>query len=501
MSSNFTYGHALVRVRGRRGFIARLAGAAGLLAASPLLAACDALAPGAPTPLPPAGSSPTSGSAPTNPGPTATPGSTGVSSPLAQSAPSPSQTPLATTGPAREYVPVITRPGTTPAAGASPTAGATAYPPPAVSTPVPARSATPPASATPTQPPPPTQPPASPTPRQPVAKSALQRLQDYPRPAGDSGYGFHINADPSPPKREVLQGQVIPLLNALGATWVTMYVSSADVREWLDLVRLIVEAKIEVVVRYHFTNAPPHPDFVPTLESVQRFRDIGIRYLVTGNEPNLGLENPSRSGPGAVARQWVQASDRIKAGGCVPLLYPMSPGGRGSDVDSREMLVGMLDWLKANNALDSLDGAAVAIHNRPHGKPLEVRDSTSFLEYEWIDDTVASYAGKHLPLLGTEAGYAFGEQVLANYPRIDGELHKQYNLGIITGFRDARWRDALFTQTFWILSGFGSREFISDWWVENPLNFGKDLPVIEALKALPKFTRRFQGSGFVTKPR
>jgi hypothetical protein len=42
-----------------------------------------------------------------------------------------------------------------------------------------------------------------------------------------------------------------------------------------------------------------------------------------------------------------------------------------------------------------------------------------------------------------------------------------------------------------MLSGFGYQQFISDWWVANPLNFGKDLPIVDALKAMPKFTRRF----------
>jgi len=328
-----------------------------------------------------------------------------------------------------------------------------------------------------------------------------KRLQDYPRPAGDSGYGFHINAAPFPPKRDELQSQVIPLMKSLGATWVTVYVSSADVQEWLDSVKLLVDSGFEVVVRYHVTNQPPHPDFVPSTEAIARFRALGVRYFVTGNEPNLGLENPSRAGPDLIAQQWVASSDRIKAAGGIPMMYPMSPGGRAPDYDARAMLTGILEWLKANDALDTLDGAAIAIHNRPHGKPLDSRDSTSFLDYEWIDDTVASYLGKHIPLIGTEAGYAFGEQTVAQYPRIDGELHKQYNMAIITGFRDGRWRDSLFAQTFWILSGFGYREFISDWWVENPLNFGKDLPIVDALKAMPKFTRKFNEPGFQTRPR
>lgn len=380
------------------------------------------------------------------------------------------------------------------AAAATPTAVPT-------STPVPTASPTAVASPTPapTGPTATPVPPATPTPRVKPPPSPYRRLQDYPRPPGDSGYGFHINAAPQLPSKQVLQSQVIPLLKALGATWVTVWISS-DFDDQAEGVRLLVDSGFEVIVRYHDIN-PPHAGYVPSVEGLRKLRAAGAHYFVTGNEPNLSLENPARAAPDLIAQQWVRSADRIKSVGGIPLLYPMSPGGSGDIADSRTMLAGILEWLKANDALDTLDGAGVAIHNRPMGKPLEVRDSTSFLEYEWIDDTVARYAGKHIPLFGTEAGYAFGEQVLPQYPRIDGELHKQYNLAIITGFRDGRWRHSLFTQTFWLLGGFGYQQFIGDWWVANPLNYGKDLPIVDALKGLPRFTREFSAPGFQTAPR
>lgn len=439
------------------------------------------------------GSASTSPATPAGPN-TPTPGSTAAAKPAG--APSPKETtPTATSG--RLFLPNVVvgggPPDSQPAAALTPAPEPTAPPAPGQLTPEAAK------------------PPATPAPPAPTAAAAAlervklppspyQRLQDYPRPPGDSGFGFHINAEPKPPSREMLQTRIIPLMKSLGATWVTVYCSSADVDEWLQSVKLLVDSGFEVIIRYHHTHTPPHPDFVPTVDAIKRFRAIGVNYVVTGNEPNLSLENRSRAGADQIARQWVKASDNIKAAGAIPLLYPMSPG-RGDVADAREMLVGMLEWLKAHDALDTLDGAGIAIHNRPLGKPLDYRDSTSFLEYEWIDDTVARYAGKRLPLFGTEAGYAFGEQILPRFPKVDGELHKQYNLGIIAGFRDGRWRDGLFAQTFWLLGGFGYREFLADWWVENPLNHGQDLPIVDALKALPKFTRKFGEPGFQTRPR
>ncbi len=334
----------------------------------------------------------------------------------------------------------------------------------------------------------------TPTPRIKPPPSAYRRLQDYPRPVNDSGYGFHINVSPYPPDRDVMVNQVIPLLKELGATWVTVW--AADENQ-VDKIKPLVDNGIEVVLRFHPVNAKPHPNYVPPREYIAKFVAAGIHYFVAGNEPNLNQENEG-GGPEVIARQWMMASDNIKAAGGIPLLYPMSPGG---DQYHRDMLEGIMKWLKANDALDTLDGAGVAIHNRPHNKPLDFRDDTSFLEYEWIDDLVVRYFGRSIPIIGTEAGYTVGEDRDRRFPKIDPEMHKAYNMGIIEGFRDGRWRDSLFAENFWVLGEFGYRagQFIADPWIFNPLNNGKDLPIVAALKAMPKFVRKFQGEGFQTR--
>ncbi len=288
--------------------------------------------------------------------------------------------------------------------------------------------------------------------------------------------------------------QVIPLLKQLGATWVTVW--AADENQ-VDRIKPLIDNGFEVVLRFHPVNAKPHPTYVPPKEYIAKYVAAGVHYFVTGNEPNLNAENTG-GGPDAIARQWMMASDNIKAAGGIPMLYPMSPGG---DQNSRVMLEGIMQWLKANDALDTLDGAAIAVHNRPLNKPLDVRDDTSFLEYEWVDDLVNKYLGRSIPIIGTEAGYTVGANDDHRFPRIDPELHKEYNMAIITGFRDGRWRDSLFAENFWILGEFGYRApaFMADPWVFNPLNNGQDLPIVAALKAMPKFVRKFQGEGFKTR--
>lgn len=304
--------------------------------------------------------------------------------------------------------------------------------------------------------------------------SPYQKLSDYPRPSFDTGYGFHINGSPYPPPLPVMRDRVVPLLKSLGATWVTLWLVDTD---WIDWVKLLQDNGIEVVVRYQPLSRP-HPEFIPKTEEIKKYVDIGVHYFQPGNEPNLVRENPYGT-PEQVAMQWVEASKAIKAAGGIPVLYPMSPGG---DIPHREFLTRMFEWMAQNGQLDSLDGAAIAVHNRPHNKPPDHRDSTSFLEYEWVDDLVNQYIGRSLPILGTEAGYTFGDLIDSNFPRIDAELHEQYNLEIIDGFSSGRWRPALFTQNFWILGGFGHDGFLADRWVDNPLNFGRDLPIVAALQ-------------------
>lgn len=325
----------------------------------------------------------------------------------------------------------------------------------------------------------------SPTPTPCPRSPDFHTLSYYPRPVNDTGYGFHINASPYPPDPAILRDQVIPLLKKLNARWVTVWVADDN---QVDRVKMLVDSGFEVVLRLH-PQGPPHPDFVLNVDWVRKYTAVGVHYVVSGNEPNLQAENKDgKADADAVAWQWVQSSRNIKAAGGIPLLYPMSPGGDAAD--SRAMLREIFEWTKQHGMLNSFDGAGVAIHNRPLNKPLTVRDSTSFLEYEWIDGLVNSYLGRSLPLIGTEAGYAYNDLVDPNYPRITAEMHRDYNMAIITGFRDGRWRNSLFAEDFWILSGFGHYAFQADWWVNNPLYFGKDLPIVSALENLPPFVRR-----------
>ena len=373
-------------------------------------------------------------------------------------------------------------PGTTPAANDNPIIALR----PNLVPPTPLLPPTPtiPPANTPSPTPSPTYTP-SPTPTPCRQSSDFHQLSYYPRPANDTGYGFHINASPYPPDPAILRDQVIPLLKKLNARWVTVWVADDN---QVDRVKMLVDSGFEVVLRLH-PQGPPHPDFVPNVDWVRKYTAVGVHYVVSGNEPNLRAENKNgKADADAVAWQWVQASRNIKAAGGIPLLYPMSPGGDAAD--SRVMLREIFEWTKQHGMLNSFDGAGVAIHNRPLNKPLTVRDSTSFLEYEWIDGLVNSYLGRSLPLIGTEAGYTYNDLVDPRYPRITAEMQRDYNMAIITGFRDGRWRDSLFAEDFWILSGFGHYAFQADWWVNNPLYFGKDLPIVSALENLPPFVRR-----------
>lgn len=314
-------------------------------------------------------------------------------------------------------------------------------------------------------------------------------LADYPRPIPDTGYGFHINGSPYPPNKDIMQKEVVPLLNSLGASWVTVW--AADPNQ-VESVKVLVDNGFQVILRYH-PIGKPHPYYVPPVQELAKYVAIGVNYFVTGNEPNLTAENTSTNADD-IARQWWLSANHIKEAGGIPLLYPMSPGG--DIMNHRTMLERIMLWLKNNGALGTFDNAGVAVHNRPHNKPLDVRDDTSFLEYEWIDDLMISYLGHSIPIFGTEAGYTLGDLVDKNYPRIDDNMHRDYNLAIIQGFQTARWRDSLFTQDFWLLGEFGHYAFPAEWWIKNPIYYGKDLPIVEALRNMPKSPRMFKSGGY-----
>ncbi len=351
-------------------------------------------------------------------------------------------------------------------------------------------------------------------------------LGTYPRPAEDNGWGFHsssgayeqpwlseawrvrfvgkrdVNALTTEDKRKVMRSYAQMLHDEYGVRWFKLLAAGA---EQLDFLEALVSAGIETIVRT-WTHQP-HPQYVVPVDEVKRYLDVGAHYIEWGNEPNLFGEWDRRFWQWdrlvpQLVDQMLRNFDAVRQAGAetgvqaIPLVPSLSPGGH---YDARTMFRQILEELQRRNELSTLEGAAVAIHNRPHNIPVDVPPSdtltVTFREYEWYDDQVRAFLGHSLPLLGTEAGYEIGDHTVAEFPPIDGELHAEYNMQIFRGFKD-KWRPALFCVCMWLVEIYEPSNYAfanAAWWY-NKIAGGmypeSILPAVHALRKEPKFVRR-----------
>lgn len=344
-------------------------------------------------------------------------------------------------------------------------------------------------------------------------------LKDYPRPADDNGWGFHsssgayeqpwmsqawrekfsgiteISQLTLADKRKIMQDYAQMLHDEYGIRWFKL-LAAGDSQ--IRFAEALAKAGIETIVRTYAHE--PHPSFTADPDLVRRYVDIGVRYIEWGNEPNLYVEwDEHHWDRGHRARQVAQQLrrnfDKVREAGGLPLFPCMSPGGH---IDARQMLRDILEELKNRDALGDLEGAAVAIHNRPHNIPASVPSSddltVAFREYEWIDDVFKSYLGHSLPMLGTEAGYEIGDSTHAGYATITGDTHATYNMEIFRGFKD-QWRPSLFCVCMWLVELYekGNYSFANAAWWYNKIAGGayedSILPTVYALRQEPQFTR------------
>lgn len=354
----------------------------------------------------------------------------------------------------------------------------------------------------------------------------MDPLSAYPRPPEDNGWGFHsssgayeqpwmseawrvrfvgkrdIAALTAEDKRKVMRDYAQMLHDEYGIRWFKLLAAGG---EQLDFADALVSAGIETIVRTW--TGEPHPLYVVPVDEVKRYLDRGVHYIEWGNEPNLFGEWDRRFWQWdrlvpQVVDQMLRNFDAVRRAGAetgvqaVPLVPSLSPGGH---YDARLMFRQILEELQRRNELSALEGAAVAIHNRPHNIPVEVPPSATltitFREYEWYDDQVRAFLGHSLPLLGTEAGYEIGDHTVPEYPPITGELHAEYNMRILRGFKDT-WRPALFCVCMWLVEIYEPSNYAfanAAWWY-NKIAGGRYpesiLPAVHALRNEPKFVRR-----------
>ena len=257
----------------------------------------------------------------------------------------------------------------------------------------------------------PTAPAAAPSPPEPARGPNPSRsdgawtLDAYPHPQGDNGRGMHWI--PTTRQSAAAVDRFVAEAQRMGVKWVTFLNNGANVGDNDYLVRKLVGAGIEPVMRVYSPTLEPIQGDVEGM--VRHYSALGVHYFQPFNEPNLNVENPD--GRVSVSRYldaWIPAARAIVSGGGLPGFGSMAPGG---DFDDQQFLKIALDELKGRGDLDLLNRAWLSMHNYTWNHPIEDRgDGDGFFKFRAYHRIVHEALGRDLPILGTEGGSFAGEQ-------------------------------------------------------------------------------------------
>ncbi len=260
-------------------------------------------------------------------------------------------------------------------------------------------------------------------------------LADYPHPPGDNGRGIHwiptVSQSPDVVDRFVEEAQ------AMGMKWVVFLNEGTDVKANDYLVKRLVQAGIEPVMRVYTPGLVPIEGDLKSM--VRHYVDLGVNYFQLYNEPNLMVEtNGQPPNVDHYLDLWIPAAMQVIEAGGLPGFGALSPQG---EVDDREFLRQALDRLKARDRVSLLDRAWLAMHNYTGPRPLN--DPDGFLRFRQYDTIVRAALGRSLPIIGTEGGTHTSEQV-----------SEEQQIAMVTGaYNYMRHREPYnFAYTYWIIA-------------------------------------------------
>jgi hypothetical protein len=307
-------------------------------------------------------------------------------------------------------------------------------------------------------------------------------LSDWPRPAGDNGWGMHFLASQYYTPEEV--DRQVGRLTAMRMKWaLVVYGDENMLRIAAPRFR---DAGIMVVWRRMLRADDRYYDWG---------RDIGILaeygmapYMQIYNEPNLAVEWDEHTD--SELEDYLEnflhgAQDVYNAGGYVGIQHV------------RE------DWLEATlDALERHGGERVFGRmffiphpyalNHPPEYDADVNAMLGFLPYARVFERELGFVP---PMIAGEGGWAIGSDHDANYPKVTEELHRDYFVALYDMFRTGMMPngdplpDYFFAFCPWLLSDFMDSTAFYDSYA------GDRLMTIEAIQAIPPFERRFGWMG------
>jgi hypothetical protein len=286
-------------------------------------------------------------------------------------------------------------------------------------------------------------------------------LKDWPRPAGDNGWGMHFIASQYYTPEEV-DKQVARLV---------------DMRIKWALVIYGDENMLRIA-------ASPYYDWG---------RDIGILaeyglppYMQVYNEPNLDVEWEDDSGgmEDYEPRLLQAAQDIYNAGGYVGLQFV-----------AEDWLTFSLKTLKEHGGERIFKRMFFIPHpyglNHPPEYDADVNAVLGFLPYARIFQQELGFVP---PMIAGEGGWAIGSDHDANYPKVTAELHRDYYVALFSMFRTGVMPngdplpDYFFAFCPWLLADALNDSAFFDSYA------GPRTLTIDALKAIPPFERKFSWS-------
>lgn len=370
-------------------------------------------------------------------------------------------------------------------------------------------------------------------------------LNEYPRPANDTGIGIHWTVGyASAIGMAKLRDFWIPELKAMGVKWVKVFNHDGA----LDFCELLLTEGIMPIVRLYRPAPNPGRLGVKELVHLDALIRAGVRYFEFNNEPDVDAEwkggRVPVNGLELTVENTIAALEVILERGGMPAIPALSNGSRW-DLVGRIVAAGRRDlfdgpvWqaihnYSQNRPLDypydigNQEGGAFterfyrAVASEPwqsdawRGRTLaEVNrlrydrrnpgatiadDHACWLAYEHFDALNRKHLGRSIPILSTECGYIVGEDSDPRYPATTPDLHMAQTLeacrimmGVSQRFKHAP--DYYFCTAFWLIANerLGST---SSWWESHAWYSdrwpGGMLPIVRVLQAEPK-TARIRG--------
>lgn len=388
----------------------------------------------------------------------------------AETTPSPS--PTETAAPTSTATQSVAAEAATPSLTPAPTVTVAPSNTPTV-TPVPP---TPTDAATPTPIPTPT---ATPTPRPMSLRDDLpaMSLSDWPRPTDDNGWGMHFVVD-SYPSEEEIDRNIQRMLDMRMKWAVVLYGDEIQLQKLAPRFR---DAGIMVVWRKMLR---PYEVYYDWGRDIQILVDLGVTpYMQIYNEPSVAQEWPEgQSNEAVFLENLVSATEAVyNAGGYV-----------GWQFVSENWLVDALNIVKQRQGEAVFQRLFFIPHsygmNHPPSYTEDINAVLSFRVFARIFEEQIGYVP---PMVVGEGGWKWGATDDARYPMVNDDLHRDYYVELYSWFRTGTLSngeplpDYLFAFCPWLIAHKMDDNAFYD-------SFAGDRVItIEAVKAIPEFTRRF----------